>query len=129
MDTDGSFESMGLDPRLLKAVYKVGWTTPTPVQSQGIPLALEGNDILTRAKTGSGKTAVYLIPILQRILARSLEGIRAVVVVPSKELSRQVYTQTKELSSDCSREIKALDVIANGTKDQVTFQQPNIVVG
>ena len=129
MDNAGSFESMGLDPRLLKAVFKVGWNTPTPVQSQGIPLALEGNDILTKAKTGSGKTAVYLIPIIQRILTRSFEGIRAVVVVPSKELSRQVCTQTKEMSSNCSREVKALDLVANGTKEQIIFQQPNIIVG
>ena len=129
MDSAGSFESMGLDPRLLKAVFRIGWTTPTPVQSQGIPLALEGNDILTKAKTGSGKTAVYLIPIIQRILTRKFDGIRAVVVIPSKELSKQVCSQTKELSSDCSRDVKALDLIANGTKEQIMFQQPNIIVG
>lgn len=124
------FESMGLEPRLLKSIFKMGWVAPTPVQSQGIPLALEGSDILTKAKTGSGKTAVYLIPIIQRILTRLTQGsIRAVVVVPSKELSRQVCLQVKEMSYACSREVRALDLIANGSKEQVQFHEPNIVVG
>ena len=129
VDNAVSFESMGLEPRLLKSIFKMGWVSPTPVQSQGIPIALEGSDVLTKAKTGSGKTAAYLIPIIQRILTRITHGIRAVVVVPSKELSSQVCLQAKELSCACSREVKALDLIANGSKEQVQFHEPNIIVG
>jgi ATP-dependent RNA helicase DDX56/DBP9 len=63
-----TFANLGLDTRLLQAITKQNFRTPTPVQSRAIPLALEGRDILARAKTGSGKTAAYLLPILHSIL-------------------------------------------------------------
>ncbi|KAL8730157.1 MAG: hypothetical protein Q9166_004240 [cf. Caloplaca sp. 2 TL-2023] len=66
--TEPSFESMGLDARLLQAIFNEGFNSPTSVQSKVIPLALEGKDLFVRAKTGSGKTAAYLLPILESIL-------------------------------------------------------------
>lgn len=66
-----SFESFQLEPRLLKAVLKQ-FEKPTLVQAAAIPLALNGRDIVARAKTGSGKTAAYVIPILHNILAKSV---------------------------------------------------------
>ena len=65
-----SFDSLGLEPRLLQAVAKEGFSTPTKIQARAIPFALEGKDILARSKTGSGKTAAYVLPILQSILQR-----------------------------------------------------------
>jgi ATP-dependent RNA helicase DDX56/DBP9 len=65
-----SFTDLGLDSRLLQGIAKQNFSTPTLVQSKAIPLALEGRDILARAKTGSGKTAAYLLPILHLILKR-----------------------------------------------------------
>ena len=65
-----SFASLGLETRLLQGITKLNFHAPTPVQSKAIPLALEGRDILARAKTGSGKTAAYLLPILHSILRR-----------------------------------------------------------
>jgi hypothetical protein len=65
---DNTFAGLGLETRLLKGITKQNFHTPTPVQSKVIPLALEGRDILARAKTGSGKTAAYLLPILHSIL-------------------------------------------------------------
>ena len=65
---DNTFASLGLETRLLQGIMKQNFRTPTPVQSKAIPLALEGRDILARAKTGSGKTAAYLLPILHSIL-------------------------------------------------------------
>lgn len=62
------FEHMGLDPRLLQAVTDLGWSRPTLIQEKAIPLALEGKDLLARARTGSGKTAAYAIPMLQSLL-------------------------------------------------------------
>lgn len=67
---DSSFAGLGLDSRLLQGITKQNFQTPTLVQSKAIPLALEGRDILARAKTGSGKTAAYLLPILHSILKR-----------------------------------------------------------
>jgi len=65
-----TFAGLGLDSRLLLGIAKQNFQTPTLVQSKAIPLALEGRDILARAKTGSGKTAAYLLPILHLILKR-----------------------------------------------------------
>ena len=63
-----SFSDLDLDPRLLQAVAKQNFQKPTLVQTRGIPLALSGRDVLARAKTGSGKTAAYLLPILHSVL-------------------------------------------------------------
>ncbi|KAJ3097880.1 putative ATP-dependent RNA helicase ddx56, partial [Phlyctochytrium planicorne] len=65
----GSFSDLGLDPRVLKAIAKLGFSKPTLVQVSAIPLALKGKDILARARTGSGKTLAYCIPLIQKILA------------------------------------------------------------
>lgn len=65
-----TFASLGLESRLLQAITKQNFQTPTPVQQKAIPLALEGRDVLARAKTGSGKTAAYLLPILHSILKK-----------------------------------------------------------
>jgi hypothetical protein len=67
---DGSFASLGLDSRLLQGIAKQNFEKPTPVQAKAIPLALQGKDVLARAKTGTGKTAAYLLPILQLTLKR-----------------------------------------------------------
>jgi len=67
---DKSFTGLGLDARLLQAIAKQNFTEPTLVQRKAIPLAIQGKDILARAKTGSGKTAAYLLPILHSILKR-----------------------------------------------------------
>lgn len=63
-----TFESMGLDQRLLQAISRLQFSKPTPVQEKAIPLALEGKDILARAKTGSGKTAAYSIPVIESLI-------------------------------------------------------------
>jgi len=67
---DLSFNDFGLDSRLVQGILKQNFQTPTPVQAKAIPLALEGRDILARAKTGSGKTLAYLLPVLDSILKR-----------------------------------------------------------
>jgi len=67
---DATFAGLGLDSRLLQAIAKQNFQRPTLVQSKAIPLVLEGRDVLARAKTGSGKTAAYLLPILHSILKR-----------------------------------------------------------
>jgi ATP-dependent RNA helicase DDX56/DBP9 len=67
--TDQTFAAFDFDPRLARAIAQLDFTRPTPIQAQGIPLALAGKDILARARTGSGKTAAYAMPIVQKILA------------------------------------------------------------
>ena len=72
------FADLQLDQRLLKSVDKLGFETPTPVQLQAIPLALQGRDLLVNAATGSGKTAAFLLPVLDRMLTSPGRGTRSI---------------------------------------------------
>jgi len=94
-----SFDQLGLAPELLAAVRGQGYTTPTPVQDQAIPLVLAGRDVLAGAQTGTGKTAAFVLPILQRLGATSVPPdrrrgnrppVRVLVLTPTRELALQV---------------------------------------
>jgi ATP-dependent RNA helicase RhlE len=93
-----SFRSLGLHADLLKAVDALGFTEPTPIQTQAIPSALEGRDLLGCAATGSGKTAAFLLPILQDLLARPRGSTRALVLAPTRELALQICADLEELA-------------------------------
>jgi len=89
-----SFDHLGLSPELLRAVAHEGYTEPTPVQAQAIPLVLAGRDVLAGAQTGTGKTAAFVLPLLQRLHgSRQQTGpraIRALILTPTRELALQV---------------------------------------
>jgi ATP-dependent RNA helicase DDX56/DBP9 len=87
-----SFQETGLDPRILRALAKQGFSQPTAVQAATIPAALEGKDIVARARTGSGKSLAYLLPALQRIVTgkSSRQPWQVLVLVPTRELCDQV---------------------------------------
>ena len=70
----GSFGDLGLDPRLVKAGTKKGWKSPTSVQEQSIPQALKGKDVVVQAPTGSGKTASYVMPMVDGLLSNKAKG-------------------------------------------------------
>ena len=91
-----SFESLGLNAEILRAVSEKGYNTPTPIQQQAIPLILEGRDIMGGAQTGTGKTAGFTLPLLQRLMdsAQPNKGrrpLRALVLTPTRELAAQVH--------------------------------------
>ena len=92
-----SFESLGLRAELLSAIESQGFTTPTPIQSQAIPLIFEGGDLLARAQTGTGKTAAFALPIVQTLSENTPQKKRrrprALVLVPTRELAAQVSEQ------------------------------------
>ncbi|MEX0941562.1 MAG: DEAD/DEAH box helicase [Pseudomonadales bacterium] len=89
-----SFDSLGLSAELLHAVADTGYSVPTPIQAQAIPLILEGRDIMAGAQTGTGKTAGFTLPILQHLTRSAHEGgkrnARALILVPTRELAAQV---------------------------------------
>ncbi|MBT5927687.1 MAG: DEAD/DEAH box helicase [Verrucomicrobia bacterium] len=89
-----SFENLNLDERLLQAVDACGFTTPTPIQEQAIPVILKGGDLMGSAQTGTGKTAAFVLPILHQIINRKpinkSIGPRCLVVAPTRELAQQV---------------------------------------
>jgi len=86
-----NFEQLSLDPRLVAATKDAGYTTPTPIQEQAIPIALQGRDLLGLAMTGTGKTAAFLLPILNRLMRGKLGGVRALIVAPTRELAEQIH--------------------------------------
>ena len=107
-----SFDSLGLAEPLLRAVHEAGYTTPTPIQAQAIPSVLSGGDVMGGAQTGTGKTAGFVLPLLQRLMmkpavrdARGKLPIRALILTPTRELAAQVeesvrvYGKHSKLSS------------------------------
>jgi ATP-dependent RNA helicase RhlE len=100
-----SFDTFALRPELLRGVAALGFTQPTPIQREAIPPALQGRDVLACAMTGSGKTAAFALPILQRLLgtpgegsAPSRRGTRALILSPTRELAAQIDEHVRDLA-------------------------------
>ena len=93
-----TFGSFPLDRDLLRGVKELGFTRPTPIQADAIPPALEGRDVLACAATGSGKTAAFLLPILQRLIEKPRGTTRALIVTPTRELAAQILEQTNAIA-------------------------------
>lgn len=85
-----SFETFNLHPRIAAGIQTMGYDTPTPIQLQAIPPILQGKDILGLAQTGTGKTAAFVLPILQRLMQGPRGHVRALVVAPTRELADQI---------------------------------------
>ena len=92
------FAGLKLHPGLLAALKDLGFTRPTPIQAEAIPPAIEGKDLLACAMTGSGKTAAFLLPILQRLVDRPRTGTRALILTPTRELAAQILDHCNDLS-------------------------------
>ncbi len=86
-----TFESFSLSKPVLAGVTKMGYTSPTPIQEQAIPPVMEGRDVLGLAQTGTGKTAAFVLPILDRLLEGRRGVIRALIVAPTRELAEQIH--------------------------------------
>lgn len=133
-----SFEEMGLDSRILHAVASLGWSKPTLIQEKAIPLALEGNDthfgfffttvlfsgycVLARARTGTGKSAAFSIPIVQKLLdaknKKQAKNVQALVLAPSKELCAQLYEHFRQIAAFCTREVPVIDLSQGSLEDK-----------
>lgn len=126
-----SFYQMNLSRPLMRAIGVLGFVHPTPIQTTTIPIALLGRDICGCAATGTGKTAAYMLPTLERLIYRPANQsvTRVLVLVPTRELGAQVYQVTKQLSQFTSIEvglaIGGLDVKA---QELVLRQNPDVVI-
>jgi len=132
-----SFDELGLDEQLKRALRKKGIAKATPIQQEAIPLILEGKDVVAKAKTGSGKTFAYLLPLLHDLLKLSSEGrIRkpapnAFILVPTRELCQQVYNEASSLLEFCTSKLKVVQVTASMSDKDITVAlsgPPNILV-
>ena len=93
-----NFSQLGLAPAQLRVCESLGYNTPTPIQQQAIPVALSGRDLIGCAETGTGKTAAFLLPIIQMISARPRPGIRVLVLAPTRELALQIHENYQALN-------------------------------
>jgi len=92
------FTPLKLHPSLLKGIKELGFIRPTPIQTDAIPPALAGRDVLACATTGSGKTAAFLLPILHRLIERPRGATRALVITPTRELAAQILEDLNDLA-------------------------------
>ena len=92
------FSQFGLHPDLLRGVREMGYSRPTPIQQDSIPAAVEGRDVLACAMTGSGKTAAFLLPILNRLMDKKRGVTRALIVTPTRELAAQIEEHANQLA-------------------------------
>uniref|UniRef100_A0A1I8B6Z1 RNA helicase n=1 Tax=Meloidogyne hapla TaxID=6305 RepID=A0A1I8B6Z1_MELHA len=93
----GGWQAMGLDHSVYKGIIKKGYRQPTPIQRKTIPQICSGRDVVAMSRTGSGKTAAFVIPMLQRLKKRDTRGIRAIIFAPTRELALQSFRFVKEL--------------------------------
>ncbi len=93
-----NFSDFKFDKRLNRAIETAGFETPTPIQAEAIPLVLDGHDLIGTAQTGTGKTAAFVLPILQRLVNGPRKRTRAVIVTPTRELAEQIHQSVLKLS-------------------------------
>lgn len=93
-----SFDSFNLHPSILANVHALGYQAPTPIQSQSIPPVILGKDVMGLAQTGTGKTAAFVLPIIQRLIAGPRSRVRALIVAPTRELAKQIHEVFIKLS-------------------------------
>ncbi|KAK3402332.1 ATP-dependent RNA helicase dbp-9 [Sordaria brevicollis] len=134
-DADLTFSDLGLDPRLVQAVAKQSFEKPTLVQRRAIPLALAGQDVLCKAKTGSGKTAAYVLPVLSGILKRKATDATpftsALILVPTRELADQVHKAIDAFSAFCTKDIqsaKLTDNVSDAVLRSLLANAPDVIV-
>ena len=85
------FQDFNLDARIQSGIHDAGYATPTPIQEQGIPVVLQGRDMFGLAQTGTGKTAAFMLPILQRLTQGPLRRTRVLIIAPTRELAEQIH--------------------------------------
>ncbi|KAK6822773.1 hypothetical protein PG990_015210 [Apiospora arundinis] len=130
-----TWESLRLDSRLLQAIASQNWKKPTLVQSKAIPLALDGRDVLAKSKTGSGKTSVYVLPLLEAILKRkqtaSAPSTTALILVPTRELADQVVRVIDTFAAFCKdiQTVKLSEKLSDAVTRTLLSNLPDLVVG
>lgn len=126
----GGFQSLGLSYPVLKAVLRKGYKVPTPIQRKTLPIVLSGKDVVAMARTGSGKTAAFLIPMLEKLKCHSAKtGARALILSPTRELALQTYKFAREFAR--YTDIK-INVILGGESVERQFEtmhsNPDVII-
>ncbi|RHY65491.1 hypothetical protein DYB34_001198 [Aphanomyces astaci] len=126
----GGFQSLGLSPPIFKAVMAMGYKVPTPIQRKSLPHVLSGKDVVAMARTGSGKTAAFLIPMLEKLKEHSKKvGVRALVLSPTRELAVQTIKFAKSLAK--YTDIKCGLIVGGDSMEQqfeLIASNPDVIV-
>ena len=126
----GGFQAMGLNARLLKAISRKGFSIPTPIQRKTIPVILDDRDVVGMARTGSGKTAAFVIPMIEKLKGHSSQfGARGLIMSPSRELALQTLKVVKELSK--GTDLKAVLLVGGDSLEEqfgMMAGNPDIVI-
>ncbi|KAH6659367.1 P-loop containing nucleoside triphosphate hydrolase protein [Truncatella angustata] len=126
----GGFQAMGLNANMLRAITKKGFKQPTPIQRKAIPLIMDRKDVVGMARTGSGKTAAFVIPMIERLKAHSpTVGARALILSPSRELALQTMKVVKEFGR--GTDLKSILVVGGDSmEDQFSdlASNPDIII-
>ena len=109
-----NFEQFSFDRRIVARIKAVSYNTPTPIQQQAIPIVLEGHDVIGLAHTGTGKTAAFMLPILQRLIKGPFRRVRALIVAPTRELAEQIYQMGLDLGKNT--EVSSVSVYGGVSK-------------
>jgi ATP-dependent RNA helicase DDX54/DBP10 len=121
----GGFQAMGLNSNLLKAITRKGFSVPTPIQRKTIPLVLDSQDVVGMARTGSGKTAAFVVPMIEKLKSHSAKvGARALILSPSRELALQTLKVVKELGRGTDLKCVLL-VGGDSLEEQFSFMSAN----
>lgn len=124
-----SFQQFSLDPRIVAGIRAVGYTTPTPIQQQAIPVALQGRDVLGLAQTGTGKTAAFVLPILNRLVKGPARRVRALIVAPTRELAEQTHESITRLGRNTRlRSVTVYGGVSKGNQVAALRRGADIVV-
>ncbi|UEQ77297.1 DEAD/DEAH box helicase [Chryseobacterium arthrosphaerae] len=108
-----SFESLGLSPNIIRSVKKLGYLKPFPIQEQAVPVILQGKDLMGIAKTGSGKTACFVMPILEKLQNTEVKkgrNVQVLILVPTRELAIQIDEVFRAFTENLKREVRTMAV-------------------
>uniref|UniRef100_A0A182QVW2 RNA helicase n=1 Tax=Anopheles farauti TaxID=69004 RepID=A0A182QVW2_9DIPT len=128
----GGFQAMGLSPPVLKGILKMGYKVPTPIQRKTIPIIMDGRDVVAMAKTGSGKTGCFLIPLFEKLKQREAKaggGARALILSPTRELAIQTFKFIKQLGR--FMDLKTILVLGGDSMDSqfaAVHTLPDVIV-
>jgi len=123
------FEEFSLDPCILAGIKSAGFTTPTPIQEQAIPVVLQDRDLLGLAQTGTGKTAAFLLPIFQRLIKYPTRRVRVLILAPTRELAEQIHQASVDLGKHTGvRSVAIYGGVGKGPQLAKLRRGPEIVV-
>lgn len=125
----GSFQAMGLDKEILAGLNRMGYKAPTPVQRKALPAVLAGLDVVCMARTGSGKTCVFLLPMMQKLKSHQTLGVRGLVLSPTRELASQTFKFAKDMAK--FTDLRIIDILG-GDSIEAQFDalasKPDIII-